>query len=151
MKRFKYILIIVFEIIIILSLYLIYKKSSSIDTEYYFLSKNRFDMIQAADRLRHSSDELTHFARIYVITGNEKFKQQYFDVLDIRNGTKPRPQSYYSIYWDLNSSLRTQRHPDGDKESLWSIISHLPFTQEEMDILKTVHNIYKYLYPPIFF
>ncbi|MFY0620972.1 MAG: hypothetical protein JXQ89_04680 [Pelagimonas sp.] len=38
-----------------------------------------------ADELRQSSDDLTRLARTYVVTGDAKFEQQYFDILAIRN------------------------------------------------------------------
>ena len=39
-----------------------------------------------ADELRQSSDELTRFARTYVVTGDERFKRYFRMVIDIRNG-----------------------------------------------------------------
>ncbi|QBC43175.1 hypothetical protein C1H71_06145 [Iodobacter fluviatilis] len=54
-----------------------------------------------ADGLRQSSDDLTRLARTYVITGDAKYEKQYWDVLDIRNGKKARPQDYQRIYWDF--------------------------------------------------
>jgi PAS domain S-box-containing protein len=54
-----------------------------------------------ASELRQSSDDLTRMARTFVITGEEKYKQQYQAVLDIRDGRKVRPEGYARIYWDL--------------------------------------------------
>ncbi len=54
-----------------------------------------------ADELRHSSDELSRMARSYVMTGNPRFKQYFQDILDIRDGRLPRPESYGRAYWDL--------------------------------------------------
>lgn len=52
---------------------------------------NRFQSFQLANELRHSSDELTRLARTYCVTGEPRFEQAYWHVLDIRNGAKPRP------------------------------------------------------------
>jgi methyl-accepting chemotaxis protein len=57
--------------------------------------------LQLADELRQSSDDLTRLARTYVVTGDPKWEAQYFEVLDIRNGKKPRPPGYEQIYWDF--------------------------------------------------
>jgi methyl-accepting chemotaxis protein len=57
--------------------------------------------LQLADELRQSSDDLTRLARTYVVTGDPKWEAQYFEVLDIRNGKKPRPSGYEQIYWDF--------------------------------------------------
>ena len=65
-----------------------------------------------ADELRQSSDDLTRFARTYVITGEPQYKQHYQDVLDIRDGKKPRPEGYQRIYWDLVSLGGPPPHPD---------------------------------------
>jgi PAS domain S-box-containing protein len=55
----------------------------------------------AAGELRQSSDDLTRMARAYVVTGDPKFEQFYWDILAIRNGQKPRPLRYERSYWDF--------------------------------------------------
>jgi methyl-accepting chemotaxis protein len=57
-----------------------------------------------ADELRQSSDDLTRLARTYVVSGDPMWEQQYFEVLDIRNGKKPRPPGYEKIYWDFRAA-----------------------------------------------
>lgn len=61
----------------------------------------RYRSFQLADELRQSSDDPTRMVRTYVVTGNPVYKQYYQDILDIRNGKKPRPEAYSRIYWDL--------------------------------------------------
>ncbi len=51
----------------------------------------RYQSYQAADELRQSSDDLTRLGRTYVVTGDEKYEKMYMDILDIRNGQKPKP------------------------------------------------------------
>ena len=60
-----------------------------------------------ADELRQSSDDLTRLARTYVVSGDPMWEQQYFEVLDIRNGKKPRPPGYEKIYWDFRAANNT--------------------------------------------
>lgn len=60
----------------------------------------RLESLLLADELRHSSEGLTKMARSYVVTGNPVFKQHYADILDIRDGRKPRPEPH-ADYWDL--------------------------------------------------
>lgn len=93
-------------------------------------------MIQTADRLRQSSDNLTHFTRTYVVTADKKFKKQYFDTLDIRNGKKKRPHLYNAVYWDLEKDLRNKKHPDNKRVSLKEIFNSLPYTKEELEKLE---------------
>jgi len=47
--------------------------------------------LMIADELRKSSDDLTHFCRAYVVTGDTAWENRYWEVLDIRNGARPRP------------------------------------------------------------
>lgn len=110
-------------------------KLAALDEELYIASKNRLEMIQAADTLRQSSDDLTNFARSYAATNNEIFKENYFRTLNIRNGDAPRPLNYEYIYWDLKQEERDARHPQGEKLSLKAIFHKLPFTKEELSKL----------------
>ncbi len=61
----------------------------------------RYASFLAADELRQSSDDLTRMARAYVVTGDPKFEQYYWDILAIRNGEKETPLQYERSYWDL--------------------------------------------------
>jgi len=65
-----------------------------------------------ASELRQSSDDLTRMARTFVITGEEKYKQQYQAVLDIRDGRRARPEGYSRVYWDLVLDSGTPPRPD---------------------------------------
>ena len=64
----------------------------------------RYNSYLLADELRQSSDDLTRLARTYVVSGDAKWEQQYFEILDIRNGKKPRPAEYEKIYWDFKAA-----------------------------------------------
>lgn len=61
----------------------------------------RYRSYLLVDELRQSSDDLTRFARTYVVTGDSKWEKLYWDTLAIRNGTQPRPDRYEAIYWDI--------------------------------------------------
>jgi CHASE3 domain sensor protein len=51
----------------------------------------RYQSYIVADELRQSSMDLTRLARTYVSTGDRKYEDRYWEVLDIRNGKKTRP------------------------------------------------------------
>ncbi|MTI09120.1 methyl-accepting chemotaxis protein [Curvivirga aplysinae] len=89
-----------------------------------------------ADELRQSSDDLTRLGRTYVVTGDEKYEKQYFDILDIRNGLKPRPESYHRIYWDLYTVGMQKPRPDTISISLNELMKQAGFTDEEFALLK---------------
>ncbi|WP_431688876.1 methyl-accepting chemotaxis protein [Hahella sp. NBU794] len=99
-------------------------------------TETRYASYQRADELRQSSDDLTRLARTYVVTGDQKYKQMYQSVLDIRNGVKPRPQDYHRIYWDLVLNAGDKPKPDGETISLQKMMENLGFSQKEFDLLK---------------
>jgi methyl-accepting chemotaxis protein len=73
--------------------------------------ENRLESYRLAHELRYSSDELTRLARTYVVTGDPDFERQYWHVLDVRNGTQPRP--------------------DGTTVALRTLMERQGFTREE--------------------
>jgi hypothetical protein len=73
--------------------------------------QNRYRSYLLADELRQSSDDLTRLGRTYAVTGDLSYKQQYMDILSIRNGEKPRPQAYHRIYWDSSRVETSNRAP----------------------------------------
>ncbi len=51
---------------------------------------NRYASQMLAQELRASSDDLTRLARTYVVTGDPQHETEYWRILDVRNGVKPR-------------------------------------------------------------
>ena len=51
---------------------------------------NRYASQMLAQELRVSSDELTRLARTYVVTADPQYETEYWRILDVRNGVKPR-------------------------------------------------------------
>lgn len=71
----------------------------------------RYESFLVANELRQSSEDLTKYARTYVVTGDPTYERKYWDVLAVRNGEKPRP--------------------DGRTVSLRDLLRQLGFTSEE--------------------
>ncbi len=87
-----------------------------------------------ADELRQSSDDLTRLARTYIITGEPRYKRQHQDVLDIRDGRKPRPES--RIYWDLvRSDAKPSRSVTAHSIPLLELIRKSGVSEQELDKL----------------
>ena len=96
----------------------------------------RYQTRLLADEVRQSSDDLTRMVRTYVLTGNAVYKQHYLDILDIREGRKPRPVNYDTIYWDLvtfNGAL--PRLDSGAKVALLARMKQAGFSDDEFNIL----------------
>jgi len=98
--------------------------------------RTRYESYLLADELRQSSDDLTRLARTYVVTGESKYEDQYWDVLAIRNGEKPRPQQYSRIYWDFVAANGQKPRPDADKVPLQKLMQQVGFTDAEFAKLK---------------
>ncbi len=89
-----------------------------------------------AGELRQSSDDLTRMVRSYVITGKPIYKQHYQEILDIRDGRKPRPAEYQNIYWDLVQADDQRPHPSsGQAIALLELMRQAGFTAEEFSLL----------------
>ena len=129
--------IILFELFVIL--FMVYEITilNKSQTALATANSDKFLMIQASDKLRQSSDDLTHFARTYAVTKHAEFEKRYLNTLKIRNGKRARPVGYNGIYWDLDEKTRKLKHPNGERESLRSIIESLPFSQAELVKLQT--------------
>jgi methyl-accepting chemotaxis protein len=100
------------------------------------IQKTRFTSYLLADELRQSSDDLTRLARTYVVSGDPMWEQQYFEVLDIRNGKKPRPAQYEKIYWDFRAAGTEPQRGKGASVPLAQLMEEAGFTPEEFGKLK---------------
>ncbi|MES2261530.1 MAG: methyl-accepting chemotaxis protein [Pseudomonadota bacterium] len=94
-------------------------------------SQSRYQSYLLADELRQSSDDLTRLARTYVVTGDAKYEQQYLDILDIRNGKKPRPEHYERIYWDFAAAGAPLPPSSGVTISLQDLMKKAGFSEQE--------------------
>ncbi len=93
----------------------------------------RYQSYLLADELRQSSDDLTRLARTFVVTGDAKWEQEYFEILDIRDGKKPRPQHYERIYWDFRAAGGAGAAPSsGESAALLDLMKRNGFTEGEM-------------------
>ena len=100
----------------------------------------RYRSYLLADELRQSSDDLTRLVRTYAVTGDAKYEKQYFDILDIRNGKKPRPEHYERIYWDFVAAGIDKPQPDGATASLQALMKEAGFSEQEFAKLEEAQN-----------
>jgi signal transduction histidine kinase len=90
---------------------------------------------QLANELFRSSEDLTKMARSYVTTGDPVYERLFFEILDIRNGKRPRPLENHSIsYWDIS------RPPVPSTKvntlSLIDLMQREGFSKWELDLLQ---------------
>ncbi|HNX96039.1 MAG TPA: HAMP domain-containing protein [Candidatus Aminicenantes bacterium] len=98
--------------------------------------EHRFKSVMLAIELFQSSEDLTRMARSYVSTGNSIFREKYFEILDIRNGKRPRPQDYSVTYWHLAGMGRGPATAPGETTALRELMRREGFNGQEMDLLR---------------
>ena len=98
--------------------------------------ERRYQSYLLADELRQSSDDLTRLARTYVVTADTRYEEQYWAVLNIRNGKSPRPINYQGIYWDFMAVDGVKPRGDGKAFPLQQLMKDQGFTEAEFAKLK---------------
>jgi diguanylate cyclase (GGDEF)-like protein/PAS domain S-box-containing protein len=107
----------------------------------YVWSENRIDSAHAAreksfllaEQLRRSSDELSRLVRTYVATGNPSYKQQFQQILDIRDGRMARPADWQDMFWVRADG--TGESIAGPPVSLLGLMERAGFAGDEMALL----------------
>ena len=89
-----------------------------------------------ADQLRQSSDDLTRMVRTYAATGDTRYKDYFYQILDIRDGKIPRPKHYDYIYWDFKMVEQAESSDAaGETISLHELMARAGFSREEFSLL----------------
>jgi diguanylate cyclase (GGDEF)-like protein len=96
----------------------------------------RFYSVLFAEEFRQSSDDLTRAIRMYALTSNPSFKNNFAEVLDIRNGLKPRHVVLQKTYWDTVHEDSNCPSFFGEARPLMEIARCAGFTSEEYGMLE---------------
>lgn len=96
----------------------------------------RLQSFLLVDQLRQSSDDLTQMVRSYVITGDAVYKDYFYEILAIREGTKPHPIDYHHHYWALVQKNAPRPSPDGQAVPLLTLMKQTGFTTAEFSLLE---------------
>jgi len=110
-------------------------KLNASHTEVSAAFEQQYNSYLLADELRQSSDDLTRLARTYVVTGDEAFRDQYNAIVEIRDGTRPRPEDYHRIYWDFVAAGASAPRPTTGSASLTELMADAGFTDAEFALL----------------
>ena len=94
-------------------------------------TESREVSLRLVNELRQTSNDLTRMVRTYVITGEPIFKQQFQDLLAIRDGRKPRPIDYGPSYWDFSATEADVPDHSGVAVPLLALMRQVGFTEEE--------------------
>jgi signal transduction histidine kinase/DNA-binding NarL/FixJ family response regulator len=93
-----------------------------------------------SDQMRQSSNDLTEMVRLYVTTGDPRYRRYYNDILAIRAGTAPRPVDYDSSFWDRRLADPTAPVHDEPPASLTELLRRAGFAGDEFHALDTSLN-----------
>ncbi|HEX5622918.1 MAG TPA: EAL domain-containing protein, partial [Sulfuricurvum sp.] len=89
-----------------------------------------------AYELHQSTNDLTRMVHSYVVTGDIRYKHYYQEILDIREGKKPRPVEYHNVYWDLVLANGERPRPNSTQTiALLELMKQAGFTQKEFSKL----------------
>ena len=55
--------------------------------------KNQELLILASNEIKQTSQDLTRLCRLFAVTGNEQYRQEYLTIVQWINGERPRPQT----------------------------------------------------------
>lgn len=96
----------------------------------------RFESYPLSDGLRQTSDDLTRMVRLYAVSGEERYRQYFNQILDIRDGNAPRPQGYFEIpYWDIALASGSHEGQAGEAVPFSLLAARADFTEEEYGFL----------------
>ncbi|MBT8339712.1 MAG: transporter substrate-binding domain-containing protein, partial [Desulfatitalea sp.] len=99
------------------------------------IEERRHRSFLLALELKQSSDDLTRFARTYVVTGDPKYETFYWDIIAIRDGNRPHPANFTTTFWDLVAAGRLAPDTAGETYSIRQQMMTLEFTQAEQQKL----------------
>lgn len=89
------------------------------------------DSLSLALELKQSSDELTRFARTFVLTQEPRFEEYYNALIAIRDGKRPHPKNYTLAYWDQIAAKKAALDQDGGTYSIAQKMVDLGFSEDE--------------------
>lgn len=98
----------------------------------------REELYELGAEMRQSWEDQAHLARTYAHTGDERYRQWYQEVIDIREGRAPRPIDYHLVYWDVvtGEGERPRGHIEAEPEPLIHVMERTGLTEAEMQFLR---------------
>ncbi|MEW6996452.1 ATP-binding protein [Colwelliaceae bacterium BS250] len=105
------------------------------DQQLKSLEYDRLSVMELSSHIRETSNKLTRTSRTFVVTNDAIYLSYFNELLDFRYGRKPRPEHFFSIYWD---KLQTKIEEEQDKKiPLKNIVDSLITPKEQLVKLRT--------------
>ncbi|WP_371373223.1 ATP-binding protein [Thalassotalea aquiviva] len=94
------------------------------------LENDRLAIMELSSIIRDTSNKLTRTSRTYIVTGDVTYADYYKEILGFRSGNHPRPQNYFSVYWDkMHTDMQGQYYR---KEPIEKLIQRLITPREQL-------------------
>ncbi|MBT7711942.1 MAG: transporter substrate-binding domain-containing protein [Deltaproteobacteria bacterium] len=90
------------------------------------------DSFNLAHELKQSSDDLTRFARLYSVTGDENYEGYFNTIIGIREGKQAHPNNYTHSYWDHITAGTVKFDQGGETYSISQRMLNLGLSNEEL-------------------
>ena len=104
-------------------------------TERTAAEHQRVTSFRLSDQMRQSSNDLTRMVRLYVETGERRYRDYYDEILAIRRGVAPRPSNYDSSFWDRVLADSEASIQAGPPSSLTELMRRARFSEAEFTAL----------------
>ena len=88
-----------------------------------------------SDQMRQSSNDLTRMVRLYVTTGEERYRRYYDEILAIRRGEAPRPRRLRLLLLGPRARRGRAGERTGPPRSLQTLMREAGFAAEEFTAL----------------
>ncbi len=124
-------------VVLLAALLLVSLKAESSTRQAAAAEARRSQSLRLAYELRQTSDDLTRMARTYVVTGETRYRAWFQEILEIRDGTAPRPENYDNIYWDVVTDTGRRPTPSGPPVAFATLAAQAGFTRPELGLLAT--------------
>jgi methyl-accepting chemotaxis protein len=103
--------------------------STGIENNIDSKNSERFLAFAIADEFRHTSMNLTRFARTYAATGEQKYWDDYWTIVNWRGGKEPRPNTVHKELFP------------GETVEQREIMKRIGFTDREFAMLDEISNM----------
>ncbi|MET0603407.1 MAG: ATP-binding protein [Baekduia sp.] len=104
-------------------------------TERSQAERQRVTSFRLSDGMRQSSNDLTRMVRLYVTTGDPRYRRYYDEILAIRSGDAPRPLHYDSSFWDRVLADGDAKVRRGPPAALTELMRRAHFSSDEFAAL----------------
>ncbi len=103
----------------------------NLDRQLAEVEVRRNDFMGLAHEIKQSSDDLTRFARTFVVTENPVYESYFLDILDIRDGIIPHPANNTPAFWDHVAAGVLKPEYRGETYSIEQRMHELGLSREE--------------------